>query len=70
MEETPLTEALRKAESFPDVTPPNNAVEVGRVDKPGITFIVFKDEQNNYYYDSVQGLEFKRAMQKAQKKRR
>lgn len=65
-----LEKVLQSASSFPDLIPPNNAQEYGRVNKPSGTYIIYKDTEGNYYFDTVHGLEFKRQMEEARKKKK
>lgn len=65
-----LEKVLQEAGSFPDLMPPNNAKEYGRVNDPTGTYIIYRDEEGNYYYDTVRGLEFKRQMEEARKKKK
>lgn len=66
MEET----GIEEARSFPGLNPPNNAKEVARVTRHHGTYIYFRDKQGNYWYDSVEGLNFKRKMAEAEQRQK
>lgn len=68
--ESYLEKVLKEARSFPELTPPNNAQEYGRVNRPSGTYIIYKDAEGNYYFDTVHGLEFKRQMETARKNKK
>lgn len=62
---------LSQARSFPNLTPPNNAIEIGRKLMPsGITFILYRDNEWNYYYESDRGLAFKQEMERRRKEKK
>ncbi len=65
-----LEEVLKEAASFPGLEPPNNAEEYGRVNRPTGTYIIYKDADGSYYFDTVHGLEFKRQMEAARKNKK
>lgn len=68
--QNPLEEALKEAVSFPELTPPNNAKEYGRISTPTGIYIIYRDDEGNYYFDTVRGLEFKRQMEAARKNKK
>ncbi len=52
-----LEKAWKEAVSFPGSSPPEEAVEIGRIEKGGVTFIFYRGE-TGYYYNTVQGIAF------------
>lgn len=61
---------LQEAHSFPDLQPPNDAVEYGRVHRNGQIYIVYIDKSGECYYDTVRGLQFKKEMEMSRKRKR
>lgn len=56
---------IKTASSFPDLKPPNSAIEIGRKRYDnGLTFILYRDAEWNYYYETDRGLAFKYEMEK------
>ena len=64
-----LEVALKKAVSFPGLTPPNNATMIGKIEATQDVINVYKDNQGNYWYDTENGRKFEQDMQERRKKR-
>lgn len=64
-----LAEAWEHARSFPGLTPPNNAVYIGAVEKRGEKYFFYRDSAGNFYYDSERGRRFQLEMQERKKER-
>ena len=66
-----LTTAIGNSISFPGSKPPEESVELGRVEQSGGIFIYFKGvTSGTYYYGTERGIEFARRMEEKQKKRK
>ncbi len=52
-----LEKAWKEAVSFPGSSPPEEAVEIGRIEKGGIIFIFYRGKAG-YYYNTVRGIAF------------
>lgn len=64
-----LSAAIGNASSFPGSRPPEEAVEIGRVERSGVVFVYFKGKKTGeYYYGTERGMEFARRMEEKQKK--
>lgn len=61
---------LGSARSFPDLRPPNNAVEVFREKKNGNTYYYYMDEEENLYFESDKGYAFKREIMERERIRK
>jgi hypothetical protein len=61
---------IEEARSFPGLEPPNGAKEVARIKKSYGTYIYYRDKQGNCWYDSVEGMEFKRKIAEAERKQK
>lgn len=61
--------ALKKAVSFPGLTPPNNAAVIGKIEATQDVINIYKDNQGNYYYDTENGRKFEQDMQERKKRR-
>lgn len=64
-----LEQAHRKAWSFPDIQPPNNAQYIGYRMHKTEKYLYWKDSEGNYWYDTERGMAFKEIMEEAQKKK-
>ena len=54
--------AKKEARSFPGLTPPQNAVLIGKEEKKNDTINYYKDSAGNYYYDTESGRKFEQDM--------
>lgn len=61
---------IQNAVSFPGVLAPVGAKELFRRTTPGRTYIYYGDGQGKYYYETVEGLEFKKRMVEVERKQR
>ncbi len=61
---------LQEAQSFPESTPPNQAVEVHRIQNGNHIFIYYKDSEGNLYYNTESGLKIAKELEEAQRKYR
>lgn len=57
-----LEKAMQQAVSFPGSSPPENAKEIGQIERNGITFILYCG-RSGYYYNTLQGIRFAREME-------
>ena len=63
--------ARKEAYSFHELYPPNNAKLIGmRIDESGEHMRYFKDDEGNYYWDTVEQLERKKQTKRDIAKRR
>ena len=67
---TELEKAIGNAFSFPGSEPPEEAVEIGRVNHAGTVFIYFRGNSGTLYYGTERGMEFARQMEEKQKKKK
>lgn len=58
------------ARSFPDLRPPNDAVEIFREKKNGNTYYYYQDAKGNLYFESDKGYAFKREMHERERIRK
>lgn len=64
-----LSTAIGNAMSFPGSKPPEEAEEIGRVERSGVVFIYFEGKKSGeYYFGTDRGMEFARQMEEKQKK--
>lgn len=63
-----LSAAIGNASSFPGSKPPEEALEIGRVERSGVVFIYFKGKSGEYYFGTERGIEFARQMEEKLKK--
>ncbi len=67
----PLTDEQRKeARSFPDLSPPNDAVLVHMVGESENITYYYRDRAGQIYYETSAGRKFKREMELARRKRK
>lgn len=57
-----LEEAWKEAVSFPGSSPPENAREIGQIERDGNTFILYRG-RSGYYYNTLQGIRFAKEME-------
>lgn len=61
---------FENAVSFPGSKPPEESVEIGRVERAGTVFVYFRGNSGTYYFGTERGMEFARRMEEKQKKRK
>lgn len=62
--------AFKEARSFPGLTPPNNAILVGKMEATKDIVNIYKDNRGNYWYDTENGRKFEQEMQERAKERK
>lgn len=62
--------AFKEARSFPGLTPPNNAILVGKMEATKDIVNIYKDNRGNYWYDTESGRKFEQEMQERAKQRK
>lgn len=55
------------ARSFPELNPPNEAVEIHRAKHGSTIYYYYQDSKGNLYYETSKGYAFKREMVAAEK---